>query len=281
MEFDITAAFEHVQSALVPALDIVAERVDDARVPTWCAARGWSEFLHGLGQRELERCEAQGLAFVVDALPGAPHALSELAALVRDVSVLPALDAASVNGKGEDYRGVSFRKREQLASLHGALPTLAAAAERIVDVGAGSGHLTRLAASHFSRAALGLERDAERVERATTRATAELRNAPFPAQFAVIDACREPLLLEAEDLAIGLHACGELGDALVRAVAASGADLVLVSCCLQKISGPRRDALSRAARGFSLRREILGLSNLTSQAVGVEASIGRTMQARQ
>jgi hypothetical protein len=68
---------------------------------------------------------------------------------------------------------------------------------------------------------------------------------------------------------------------LVRAVVEGGADLALVSCCLQKISAPRRQSLSRQAAGFVLSKDILGLSNLTSQAVGVEASMEHNLRARE
>jgi hypothetical protein len=282
MDFDVARALERVQAALLPALDIVAERVDDARVPSWCAARGWSDFLLGLRPEELERCEAEGLAAVASRLPGVPQSLSELAESVRELSRLPALRVLSVTRGRADYRGVSQRKREQLTSLLGALGPLAESAQRIVDVGSGSGHFTRLAAQHFSRAALGLERNPERVASANARSQSRARiNPAFLPQFAVIDALREPLRLRVDDLAIGLHACGELGDTLVTAVAESGADLVLVSCCLQKISTPLRVPLSRAARGLNLQRDSLGLSNLTSQPIGVEAHIEHTMQARQ
>jgi hypothetical protein len=279
MDFDVAEAAEGVRATLLPALDIVAERVHEATVPAWCSTRGWSDFLLGLGQAELERCEAEGLAFVAATLLGAPANLAELAARVRVLSDLPTLETLSTSQESEDYRGVSSRKREQLSSLLGALPALAAPAARIVDVGAGSGHFTRLAASHFSRAALGLERNPERVESASTRALAQGGDAALFAEFAVIDAGREPLLLRSDDLAIGLHACGELGDALVSAVAESGADLALVSCCLQKISALTRSPLS--SRGLPLERETLGLSNLTSQARGVETEIQLTMRARQ
>jgi hypothetical protein len=57
--------------------------------------------------------------------------------------------------------------------------------------------------------------------------------------------------------------------------------LALVSCCLQKIDTPERTPLSRAAHGFALKKDTLGLSNLTSQAVGVESSIEETIRARQ
>jgi SAM-dependent methyltransferase len=280
MDFDVTRALASVLEVLLPALDIVADRVDDTRVPDWCASRGWSDFLLGLTQRDLERCEAEGLAPVASALNGVPRSLAELARQVCELSALPTLEVSSVERAVEDYRGVSERKREQLSMLLGALTKMAAPAERILDVGAGSGHFTRLAARHFDRATLGLERNPERVESASARALRRPEEAGFSAQFAVVDACREPLSLGSTDLAIGLHACGELGDALVTAVAASGADLALISCCLQKISQSVRTPLSRAASRLALPRDILGLSNLTSQTVGVEAHIEQTMRAR-
>jgi SAM-dependent methyltransferase len=280
MDFDVTRALASVLGVLTPALDIVADRVDDARVPGWCASRGWTDFLLGLTQRDLERCEAEGLAPVAGTLRGVPHSLSELAQQVCKLSALPTLEVSSVNRAAEDYRGVSERKREQLSVLLGALTNMAAPAERILDVGAGSGHFSRLAAHHFDRATLGLEQNPERVERANNRALRGQKEAKFSAQFAVIDACREPLSLNSTDLAIGLHACGELGDTLVAAVAASGADLALISCCLQKISQPERTPLSHAASRLVLPRDILGLSNLTSQTMGVEAHIEQTMRAR-
>ena len=74
---------------------------------------------------------------------------------------------------------------------------------------------------------------------------------------------------------------GGTGTGFPGAAAAAGCDLALVSCCLQKIDEEERAALSRAGEGLSLRRETLGLSNLTSQAKGVETTIEKTMAARQ
>ncbi|HEY3665806.1 MAG TPA: methyltransferase [Polyangiaceae bacterium] len=279
MSLAVPVSLERVLSTLLPALDIVEQRVDDALAPSWCVTRGWTEYLLSLAEPDLVRCEAEGLAVVAESLPGLPASLGELASRVRQATELPALDAPSVT-QNQDFRGVSQRKQQQLSALLGALTTLVVPARRIVDVGAGSGHFTRLSARHFSREALGLERNAERVERASSRER-KAQSAPSLAQFAVVDALRDGLELRSDDLAIGLHACGELGDTLVRAVADSGADLALVSCCLQKISTPERLALSKAARGFALHKDTLGLSNLTSQAFGVETSIERTMQARE
>lgn len=282
MAYSVTHALARVQGTLLPVLDIIDQRVDDARVPTWSTTRGWTEFLLTLDPEQLERCEALGFGEVAPTLAGVPASLMALAEAVRELSVLPALETSPLLHDDEDFRGVTWRKRQQLQTLLGALPRLVTHAHRVVDVGAGSGHFTRLSARHFARESLGLERNPERVARAHARAQSEAKGGTHAAaQFAVIDAISEPLSLRDDDLAIGLHACGELGDTLVRAVADSGADLALVSCCLQKIKAPERRGLSRAAGPFTLRKDTLGLSNLTSQAVGIEASIEHTMRARE
>jgi len=278
--YSITRALAYAQDTLLPALDIVDQRVNDARTPAWCERRGWTQFLLGLSEAELRRCEGEGLAVALKELSGVPESLSALARRVREVSSLPVLRTAIAPQSQEDFRGVGLRKQRQLAGLLGALAPLAAPARRIVDVGTGSGHFARLSAAHFGRATLGLERNPERVARATHRVQAS-EGEGVRAEFAVLDAGREPLVLFPNDLAIGLHACGELGDTLVRVVAESGADLALVSCCLQKISAPERASLSRSANGFTLRKDTLGLSNLTSQAIGVETSIEHNIRGRQ
>lgn len=278
-ESSVTCALELTLATLRPVLDIIEQRVDDAEVPAWCSARGWDTYLLRLSDVELQRCETFGLAQVAESLPDLPSGLAALATRVRTASALPMLATVAVGQTDEDMRGVSRRKQEQLSALLGSLGTLVTAARRIVDVGAGSGHFTRLSAQHFSREAIGLERNPERVARANARAERSA-SSEFSAQFAVVDALRDGLELRADDLAIGLHACGELGDTLVQAVADRGSDLVLVSCCLQKISAQERSALSRRAAGWLLSKDILGLSNLTSQAIGVEASIEHNLAGR-
>jgi len=272
----VTSAAARVAHVLAATRDILASRVDEARAPAWCHERGWAKFLLELSETELAYCETEGLAFALPALADAPASLLELAAEVRTLSVLPRLDMPSAERREADYRGVSSRKRTQLSRLLGALAPLARSAERIVDVGAGNGHFARLAAEHFARATLGLERDPSRVQSARERASTQSPAAR--AEFVLVDACREPLTLSPRDLAIGLHACGELGDSLVRAADESGASLALISCCLQKISAATRVPLSPG--GVELDRTTLGLSNLTSQAVGIETTLGRNLQAR-
>jgi hypothetical protein len=100
------------------------------------------------------------------------------------------------------------------------------------------------------------------------------------ARFERVDAT-ETLQLSKTDLAVGLHACGELADRLVEQAARASCDVALVSCCLQKISSPSRKPLSGGATGLELRREHLGLTNLTAQPRGVETTIEATLFARQ
>ena len=260
----------------LPVRDVLQQRVDTATPPAWCLRRGWAPFLLSLDEATLRACEAQGLAALLPSLRQAPSSLVELAAECEAVTALPRLHH-SLALKNEALRSVRLRKRTQLSALLGAVATMAAQAERIVDVGAGSGHFTRLSAELFERDAVGLERNAERVASANQRAQSA---GTLRAQFVTVDA-RTSLTFSERDLAIGLHACGELGDHLVEAAAAAHCDLALVSCCLQKISAPVRLPLSRLAAGAELRREHLGLTNLTAQPQGVEATIETTIAARQ
>jgi SAM-dependent methyltransferase len=259
----------------LPVQDILEQRVDEAAVPGWCARRGWAPFLLALDEAQLCRAEASGLAELLPELPQAPPDLVELAREVTAAVELPRLHGATPLA-AEALRSVRLRKRAQLSGLLSAVAGMAEAAERIIDVGAGSGHFTRLSAELFQRQALGLERNPERVASARRRAA----GSAAPASFVAVDA-RDTLQLAPQDLAIGLHACGELGDKLVEAAARARCDLALVSCCLQKISTPIRPALSNDTRTPALRREHLGLTNLTAQPQGVEASIAVTIAARQ
>lgn len=264
-----------VLSVALPVRDILEQRVDEAVVPDWCAKRGWAPFLLALDEASVRSCEARGLAELLPSLPGAPPDLLELAGELSAAIELPRLQGATALTT-EALRSVRFRKRAQLSGLLSAVASMAESASRIVDVGAGSGHFTRLSAELFQREALGLERNPERVKSAQKRALASAVTATFVA----VDA-RDALQFTERDLAIGLHACGELGDRLVEAAARAQCDLALVSCCLQKISSPTRRPLSNLQGAPELRREHLGLTNLTAQPQGVEASIDVTIGARQ
>jgi SAM-dependent methyltransferase len=286
MVLDVTCALDTALRALLPVRDILDGRVDDVAngPPAWCADRGWVDFLLALSDDELRRCEAEGLSERASELPDAPPSLVALALAVVASTTLPRLDGDRRAAPPSALRSVSERKREQLAALLGAVGEMAARAARIVDVGAGEGHFTRLAAELFDREALGIERNVVRVASANARAESranEIDATGSVARFVALDACREPLGFARDDLAVGLHACGEVGDHLISAAMEARCEVALVSCCLQKISGPTRAPLSRAAADLILRKDTLGLTNLTAQPVGIEASIDATIAARQ
>ncbi len=269
---DLARALELV----VPALDITLGRASSKEPPGWCEARGYTSFLASLSDDEVARCEASGLASRLPMLPNAPPSLVALGRAALGVSALPGRLEGTSGTRLDRPRLVSDRKKRQLEALLDAVGPMAQRARRIVDVGAGRGHFTRLAASMFDREALGIEREPARVE------AAALLGQGTRARFEVLDACRDPIVFSPEDLAVGLHACGGLGDRLLLEAARAPCDVVLVSCCLQKIDGPAREPLSAAAKaaGFVLPKEALGLSNLTTRLVGVEASLSEMLDAR-
>lgn len=267
---------------LTPVLDIVGAPVEEPEPPGWCRMRGWTDFLLSMSDDALAACESNGLESGIVELANAPNDFRALFREVRDVTRLPRQEVTPLPLPAAALRGVPSRKREQLGTLLGALAPLAARAARVVDVGAGSGHFSRLSAELFQRQTLALDRDASRLQSGSERSEERSREVgPLDVAFVKSDLSREELELRPSDLAVGLHACGELGDRLVLAVAESGCELALVSCCLQKIHAPERVALSRAAGDFSLGRAELGLTNLTLRAEGVEATLVDNLRARE
>jgi SAM-dependent methyltransferase len=269
---------------LADAHDIVLGRVELDGAPAWCVARGWDAFLRSLSDEAAEAAGLEGLAAVAR-IEGAPPSLVAFArdvARAADVAPLPAAELPP----GARGRRASDRKWAQVAAFAAASAPLARACERVVDVGSGHGHLTRHLAAAFGRPALGLERDAERVAvaRALTSPAAGAVDAPR-ASFVEADLTRERLALRAGDLAVGLHACGELSDLALDAAADAGASVAFVSCCLQKARAPFRAARACPSGVDPARlrwpREALGLSNLAPRAQGVEASLERDLAARQ
>ena len=251
-------ALERLERLLEETRDVVAERVTGPDVPAWCQRRGWAPFLLGLDDATLARSESEGLADVLGDLSGAPDDLVALAARVREATSWVPVAAPSASVERGPHKGVSARKLGQvsaLAELCGARPRRYG---RIVDVGAGRGYLTRELARVLSVSALGLERSAERVESA--RALTQPEEAT---EFVVCEAGPEGLTFRAGDLAVGLHACGALGDSLVRSAARDRVDLLLVNCCLQHVPGDERRPLSEWGRrvGLTLSRDVLGLTN--------------------
>jgi hypothetical protein len=269
-------------SVLTGVLDIIDTPVEAPEPPAWCCERGWLEFLLKLDEQELFASERGGFAALLAASASAPAELRELAAQVQRCLRLPALGTSELVLPAAALRGVSARKRWQLAALLGALTPLATSAERIVDVGAGRGHLSRLAAELFQRQTLALDRDAALLAAGGERSEQRARQVgTLSVRFVEANLGPEQLALQPSDLAVGLHACGELGDRLVVAAAAARCDVALVSCCLQKTSSVQRLPLSREARGFQIPKSALGLTNLSPREHGVEASMSENLCARE
>ncbi len=269
-------------AVLTPVLDIVTGPVNDPEPPSWCDERGWTEFLRGLSESELQAWESSGLAAASVDAADAPPSFRELFREVRELTQLQKLSVPPFPLPRAALRGVPARKRAQLEALLGALAPLAERADRVVDVGAGSGHFTRLSAELLGRETLALDRNAAGLERGSALSEERSREVgSLDARFVQADFSQQELALRATDLAVGLHACGALGDRLVLAAAQAHCELALVSCCLQKLETDARASLSRAAGAFSLRRSDLGLTNLTFQPQGVEASLKDNLRARE
>lgn len=267
---------------LEPVLDIVARPVVERAVPAWCAERGWDEFLLGLSHDELDRAEAHGLAAVLLTRPDAPDTLRRLAQGVESVTRVTSLVAPPLELPSVAWHGIPLRKRGQIAAFLPALEPLARRAERVVDLGAGKGHLSRLLAELFGKDTIAWEREAAHTRAGELRASERVCElGGLRLRFVVADALvREPEL-HASDLAVGLHACGELGDRLVTLAAGAGCDVALISCCLQKVRASERAPLSATAHALTLPRATLGLTNLTIGPDGVEATLAENLRARE
>jgi protein-L-isoaspartate O-methyltransferase len=149
-------------------------------------------------------------------------------------------------------------------------------ARRVVEVGAGCGHATRALAGQLSLPVFGIDRDPVLVERARQLVGGD------DVSFSVADGESE-LELCAGDLVVGLHACGGLGEALLRQAAKARAHVLLVSCCLQKIAADPRQPLSAAGQrlGLTLQKSALGLTNLAPFVeIGHAEAVMRGRQAR-
>ncbi len=244
---------------------MLEERVADGVAPSWAVRRGWDTFLLALGEDEIAACERGG-AGVVASLEGAP---ADLVALAREVVAVTAVPAVlPIAPPPEVLHGASQRKSGQVASLVALCRARGFTPRRVVEVGAGAGHLTRALARALQVEAVGLERDAERVGRARSLSSTETG-----ARFEARVVGHASLALERGDLAVGLHACGALGDVLVEVAARDRVDLILVACCPQKIPGSHRTSLSLTGRahGLTIAREVVGLANAFEGTPDLEA----------
>lgn len=262
------------------ARDVLDARPWSGEPPRALVMRGWTDCLLGLDDGALDRIEIHG---VDGAWPAAvPPSLVAFSDAIRAATELDAIGPTRPASDRALRRREKPRKQLQVDAFASVVGPLAGAASRVVDVGSGHGHLTRELAARLGRNVEGLERDAALVMRARALSTED------EASFVATDVLADGLGVGAGDCAIGLHACGELGDAMVGRAADVGASVALVSCCLQKGRGAWRRPLARSAAAgvegaldaVTLPRRLLGLSNLTPRDRGVEASRVENLAAR-
>lgn len=246
---------------LIDARDLLDARPFSPAIDDVLAARGWSAFLLGLDEATLAALEGGG----VDG-PWPAETPATLRAFVHRVrAVVDVPRVAEVASLRRPAPRESPRKHAQVVAFERFAAPYAAGAARVIDVGAGHGHLTRVLG------AVGLERDAARV--ATARALGA-------ATFEVRDVMVDGIPAAPGDCLVGLHACGALGDAIVTTAVAARARVVLLGCCLQKRSGDRRAFRRDLGDALDLPHDLLGLSNLVPRDDGVEASREANLAAR-
>jgi len=250
--------------------DVLDARPGDSNAFAVLHDRGWASFLLAMDEQRLVEAEILGVSA---RWSDAPASLAAMVSEVRRTCDLPAF--ASTHSGRAPRRLESPAKRAQVDAFAAAILPLARRARRVLDVGSGHGHLTREIAERIELEVIGLERNAALADRARSLScTASL-------SFDVTDVLHDGLPLGREDCVVGLHACGELGDAMVERAAESGARVALCGCCLQKRRGPMRLALSSSDGALALPKRLLGLSNLTARDEGVENSRAENVAARE
>lgn len=264
--FDLVSAYAQVVALLAETRDLILRRWD----ATWAHERGWRDYLLGLSGADVERADTQDIAawFAGDA--ACPPSLRGLAQRTLAITTgLPTAPPPPAELPAE-LPFTNLRKRVQVATILGVLRMEFPRLSEIVDVGAGRGQLTTQAAVTLAVPTLGLERDPQRVAVARSLAGA------VPVRFVTADVlAAEPPLLALPPLPhrllMALHGCGQLGEALVTAAAATGASILLLGCCPQKIRGAHREPL--VPGGPTFPREVLGLANVMSRQAGVEGAL--------
>lgn len=211
-------------------------------------------WVEGLPEAEIDRLEADIGAAAAD--PGAPEALSRWLAEADALTALEPWPRAPLAGPLPTLQ-VAARKGEQIRCfVEAVLPHLP---ERgpLVDWCAGKGHLGRALCVASGRSARALELDAALVR--SGEALAAKLGVPgmeFVAADATTPAARQALV--GATGAVALHACGHLGDHLMRGAAEAGLGFLAVApCCYWRLGGavvytPR----STAGRETDLRLDL-------------------------
>lgn len=269
-----SARWQVAAELVASSRDVLDARPGTGDAPAPLVARGWASFLASIDDELLDAFEVHGLA--ASWPEGAPRSLVELTERAREACAVPML----VEGERRSVlrRREKPRKCAQIDAFAELVVPLCAGATRVIDVGSGHGHLTREIAERVPVPVVGLERDEVLAARARTLPSSA------PPAFAVTDVVRDGLLLSRGDCVVGLHACGELGDTMVERAAHAGASVALVGCCLQKRRALSRRPMCRAGAleaPLDLPRRMLGLSNLASRDLGVEATRAENLAARE
>jgi hypothetical protein len=252
------------------SLDLLAQRVWDGAAGDALARRSWIEPLLELSDVELAQLEEQGTE--AQAMRALPQSLVMFGASAREVCTVEKFFGASTGFKPKH---VKQRKASQIEAFRRVLESVLPNTERVIDVGSGHGHLTRELASIQPKPVLGLERNRALTDRA--RSLSQHQNLSFH----TVDVLGTELKIHPGDCLVGLHACGELGDRITKYAATYGASMALVGCCLQKQRAPERIPLWAPLAPLALPRTLLGLSNLSVAAQGVEASRAENLAARE
>lgn len=232
--------------------EILNERITTPDAPAWMPSDIYS-YLLSLPDSDLYLCETAGFAnYIIENSTNAPQRLQNLAshasALSANFPVLPSSPPEVSQGRpGTSSRRSRKRPRaskraqiRQLASLSSnLLSRTSVPVDRILDVGAGHGHLASHLATQIPSipSVVALDRDETLLQTAQKLHAPLLVGSPPPLSLSCASIGDTSLTAKKTDLLLGLHACGALGDAIVQCAASDGpAAVVLVSCCLQKIA---------------------------------------------
>ena len=211
-------------------------------------------WVESLSEGEIDRFEAE--ISDVRTAPGAPEALLGWLDEVEALSALPAWPREPL-ARPLDTLCIAARKGEQIRCfVEAVLPHLPSRGP-LVDWCAGKGHLARSLVSASGRSALALELDGALVQSGAALA-AKLRVPGL--QFVNADATTPAATdaLAAATGAVALHACGHLGDHLMRGASERGLGFLAVApCCYWRLGGaevyrPR----STAGRETDLRLDL-------------------------
>ncbi len=225
---------------------------------TWCSSLSPAEVI------AIERSEA-----LPDAAPALLHDWQ------RRLAALTALPMLTVSTDSPPRRLVPARKATQIArfsdAVAAALPTPCHATE-VVDWCGGKGHLGRNLGARLGLPVTVLERHAGYADEA--RALADDDGVAL--RFVAADAMARPITLQAQTIAVGLHACGELGLRLLEHAVDSVYMVALAPCCLHKIAGLHEHGyqpVSRAARAVDPGLDHSSLRLATAEEVVARPSL--------